>query len=77
MPRPRALPVRGITTVAAAAVAAYGAKAYFDKAAEASLQHRNDSYREQQLQNERMLDMYGDRSSLEALERAVQAYEKK
>lgn len=56
---------------------AYGAKTYLDNAAETSLKQRNDSYREQQLQNERMLDMYGDRSSLEALERAVQAYEKK
>lgn len=77
MPRPRAVPIKGITTVAAVAVAAYGAKTFYDKAVETAAQRRNDSHREQQSRNERLLDMYGDRSSLEELERAIQHYEKK
>lgn len=66
-----------ITTVAAVVVAAYGAKTYYDKTVETVEQRRNDSYREQQSRNERLLDVYGDRSSLEELEKAIQHYEKK
>jgi hypothetical protein len=66
-----------LTTVAAVAVATYAAKTYYDRALELSAQRRNDSYREQQARNEQLMDMYGDRSNLEALERAVQHYEKK
>jgi hypothetical protein len=66
-----------LTTVAAVAVAAYGAKTYYDRAVEVSAQRRNDSYREQQARNEQLMDMYGDRTSLAELERAVSHYEKK
>ncbi|KAL2207126.1 hypothetical protein CC79DRAFT_1321258 [Sarocladium strictum] len=77
MPRPRSVPIKGLTTVAAVAVAAYGAKTYYDRVVEVSAQRRNDSYREQQARNERLMDMYGDRTSLAELERAVSHYEKK
>ncbi|KAK0383071.1 hypothetical protein NLU13_8986 [Sarocladium strictum] len=77
MPRPHTVPIKGLTTVAAVVVAAYGAKTYYDRALEVEAQRRNDSYREQQARNEQLMDMYGDRSSLAELERAVQHYEKK
>lgn len=70
-----------MTAVAAVAVAAYGAKTYVGHVVEsrsAQQQHQQgESYEERQARNERLLDMYGDRSSLEALEKAIQHYEKK
>ena len=70
---------RWVISIAALSAAGYGAMIAFDQATErrrAHLQALEDQAALQR-QNELLLDEYGDRSDLSALEKAVQFYEKK
>lgn len=56
----------------------YGAKLYVDSARarrERALEAQHQEDAERRRRNDMLLDVYGDRESLEGLERAVQFYE--
>ncbi|RCI14308.1 hypothetical protein L249_5931 [Ophiocordyceps polyrhachis-furcata BCC 54312] len=77
-PRPRMAPRRFAFPLAAAATSLLAAKLYFGR--QASEQRREMAEREaveQRRRNESLMDVYGDRSSLQALEDAVKFYEKR
>lgn len=68
---------RRFVSVAAISGVAYAAKGWVDRAA---LRRRQDEERDaadRQRRNDALMDVYGDRSSLEALEQAVKFYEDK
>ncbi|KAH7160081.1 hypothetical protein B0J13DRAFT_120597 [Dactylonectria estremocensis] len=71
---------RWIKPVAAVAVVGYGVKTYLDMAqnrrrAQVEYMEREAATRKQR--NEVLMDMYGDRSSLDELEKAIEFYEKR
>jgi hypothetical protein len=70
---------RWLVSIAALSAAGYGAKMAFDQASERRRAHSQALEDEAALQrrNEMLLDEYGDRSDLQALEKAVQFYETK
>jgi hypothetical protein len=66
--------------VAVASVLTYGVKVGMDTSSQRRTAYTRTMQEEEvarQKQNEMLLDQYGDRDSLEALERAVQFYDKK
>ncbi|KAM3548042.1 hypothetical protein MY1884_009338 [Beauveria asiatica] len=70
-------PCRALTVVGLAIVG-YGAKVYIDRIQgkrERMLEARYQEDRERQQRNDMLLDVYGDRESLEGLEKAIQFYE--
>ncbi|KAI9158845.1 hypothetical protein HJFPF1_06844 [Paramyrothecium foliicola] len=77
--QPRRMSSRWLMTITALTAAGYGAKVVVDRASERRRAHLQSIEDEAALQrrNEMLLDEYGDRSDLEALEKAVQFYEKK
>ncbi|KAM3449080.1 hypothetical protein NHJ6243_010022 [Beauveria neobassiana] len=65
-------------TVVGLAIVGYGAKVYVDRIRgkrERMLEVRYQEDRERQQRNDMLLDVYGDRESLEGLEKAIQFYE--
>ncbi|OAA40543.1 histone-lysine N-methyltransferase [Beauveria brongniartii RCEF 3172] len=65
-------------TVVGLAIVGYGAKVYIDRIRgkrERMLEARYQEDRERQQRNDMLLDVYGDRESLEGLEKAIQFYE--
>ena len=70
---------RWLITIAALSVVGYGTKVAIDQAVDRRRAHLQAIEDEAALQrrNELLLDEYGDRSSLSALEKAVQFYEEK
>ncbi|KJZ73272.1 hypothetical protein HIM_07276 [Hirsutella minnesotensis 3608] len=76
----RRRPFRWAISGVALTVAAYASKRWLDSSSERHAEHAERAEREAadlQRRNDALLDVYGDRSSLEALEQAVQFYEKK
>lgn len=74
------MPSGWVKPVAAVLVAGVGAKSYLDVAQQRRQAHAERMEREHaelKQRNEMLLNMYGDRSSLEALEKAVEFYEKR
>ncbi|EJP62838.1 SET domain protein [Beauveria bassiana ARSEF 2860] len=68
----------GAPTVVGLAIVGYGAKVYVDRIRgkrERMLDVRYQEDRERQQRNDMLLDVYGDRESLEGLEKAIQFYE--
>ncbi|KAK7429279.1 hypothetical protein QQZ08_004089 [Neonectria magnoliae] len=77
---PQRMPRGWIKPVAAVVVVAYGAKTYLDMAnnrriAQNEYMERESASRKQR--NEILMEMYGDRSSLNELEKAIEFYEKR
>lgn len=69
-----------VKPVAAVVVVGYGVKTYLDMAqnrrrAQMEYMEREAATRKQR--NEMLMDMYGDRSSLDELEKAIEFYEKR
>ncbi|KAH6970793.1 hypothetical protein BGZ61DRAFT_360978 [Ilyonectria robusta] len=69
-----------VKSVAAVVVVGYGVKTYLDMAqnrrrAQMEYMEREAATRKQR--NEMLMDMYGDRSSLDELEKAIEFYEKR
>ncbi|PFH55743.1 hypothetical protein XA68_17691 [Ophiocordyceps unilateralis] len=60
-----------------AASSLVAAKMYVEGASERRRQVAEDEAAEQRRRNESLMDVYGDRSSLQALEEAVKFYEKR
>lgn len=78
-PRPK-MPLGWAKPVAAAVVVGYGVKSYLDVANNRRTAHAEAMEREAadlKKRNEMLLNMYGDRSSLEELEKAIEYYEKR
>ncbi|KAM4066994.1 hypothetical protein HRG_001004 [Hirsutella rhossiliensis] len=76
----RRMPYRWFVSVAAISGAAYAAKGWLDRAGARRSQDAERAERdaaERQRRNDALMDVYGDRSNLEALEQAVKFYEKK
>ncbi|KAF4467434.1 hypothetical protein FALBO_5687 [Fusarium albosuccineum] len=71
---------RWVKPVAAVAVVGYGAKTYLEMAQTRriaqieAMERENAAFRER---NETLMNMYGDRSSLNELEKAIEFYEKR
>ncbi|KAJ3495781.1 hypothetical protein NLG97_g3143 [Lecanicillium saksenae] len=75
---PRRSPMRWVPTIVGLSVVGIGAKVYIDSVREKRermLEARYQEDRERQRRNDMLLDVYGDRESLEGLEKAVQFYE--
>ncbi|XWW96003.1 hypothetical protein V2A60_003973 [Cordyceps javanica] len=75
---PRRSPMRWTPTIVGLSIVGYGAKLYIDSVREQRervLEARYQEDRERQRRNDLLLDVYGDRESLEGLEKAIQFYE--
>lgn len=73
------MPFRWLKPLAALSVAGFAAKTYVDGdgAHAASRQQAERDDAELRRRNDALMDVYGDRSSLDALEKAVEYYEKR
>ncbi|PHH92064.1 hypothetical protein CDD83_9090 [Cordyceps sp. RAO-2017] len=74
------MPFRWFVSIAALSGAAFAAKVWLDGAVERRDENAQRAEREaaeRQRRNDALMDVYGDRSSLAALEQAVKFYEKK
>ncbi|KAJ2980822.1 hypothetical protein NQ176_g2410 [Zarea fungicola] len=75
---PRRSPMRWVPTIVGLSIVGYGAKIYIDGAREKREQVLEARYREEaerRRRNDMLLDVYGDRESLEGLEKAIKFYE--
>lgn len=66
--------------VAGVVVVGYGVKTYLDMAQQrrqAQIEYMEREHAAQRQQNEMLMEMYGDRSSLDELEKAIKFYEKR
>ncbi|KAK5996623.1 hypothetical protein PT974_01960 [Cladobotryum mycophilum] len=66
-----------VKTIVALSIVGYASKFYFDFARERRIARAIAEDRDRQRRDQMMMDLYGDRSSLEDLERAVAEYSKK
>lgn len=67
-----------VPTIVGLSIVGYGAKIYIDGAREKREQVLEARYREEaerRRRNDMLLDVYGDRESLEGLEKAIKFYE--
>ncbi|OAA53048.1 hypothetical protein ISF_09111 [Cordyceps fumosorosea ARSEF 2679] len=65
-------------TIVGLSIVGYGAKVYIDSVREKRermLEAQYQEDRERQRRNDMLMDVYGDRESLEGLEKAIQFYE--
>ncbi|KAI5462912.1 hypothetical protein BGZ63DRAFT_176745 [Mariannaea sp. PMI_226] len=76
----RKMPFGWMKPVGVVLVVGYGVKTYLDmaqKRRQAQLEYIEREQAAMRQQNELLMDMYGDRSSLESLEKAIEFYEKR
>ncbi|KAF7544005.1 hypothetical protein G7Z17_g10295 [Cylindrodendrum hubeiense] len=76
----RRMPTGWVKPVAAVVVVGYGVKTYLDMAQnrrQAQIEYMEREAASHKQRNEMLMDMYGDRSSLDELEKAIEFYEKR
>lgn len=77
---PRRMRIGWIKPVAAVLVVGYGVKTYLGMSYErrrAQLEYMDRENAAMKARNEALMNMYGDRSSIEELEKAIEFYEKR
>lgn len=76
----RKMPIGWMKPVAGVLAVGYGVKTYLDMAQrrrQAQVEYMEREHAAMKERNEMLMEMYGDRSSLDSLEKAVEFYEKR